>query len=613
MDIGEFLGRHPPFSELPPGRLEKLARAVEIAHFPAGEVILRPGGERATALHVVRKGAVELVGNDTVLDVLGEGEVFGQSSLLVQETPTLTVRAHEDTLCYLVPENVAADLLGSPEGLTFVVAAMHRRLRSAVQHVGGEAADPELRPIRELIRREALTIRPDASVADAARRMTDERVSSLLIPMRGDWAIVTDRDLRSKVVAERGSFERPVAEIASFPARSLPGDTLAGDALVEMFAAGVHHFPVTDGGRVVGVITDTDLMGNGQHTPFAIKSALERARTREDVVAAARDLPAVVLALVQSSADPVAVGRVISLSLDAATVRLVDLAVARLGDPPAPFAWLVLGSGARHEQALGTDQDHAIAYEPPEHADLAVCDAYFAALAEEVTDGLERAGVPRCAGDAMAVHPRMRRPLDDWLMAFRGWIEERDPGSSVLASIGSDMRRQAGALDAETPLDAVIRDARRYPAFVRMLGRRALDLRPPTGFFGDLVVERHGERSGRLDVKHGGIAIVTNMARAWAIATGSSARGTLARLEAAAATEHLDDALASELSQAFRFLWEVRLRHQAAQTRAGHPVDDFVEPSTLGAFNRSGVKEAFRVIRHAQRALATDLGLDLAW
>jgi CBS domain-containing protein len=612
VDIAAFLGSHPPFSELSPGRLDKLARAVEIAHFPAGEVILRRGGAPATALHVVRKGAIELVGVVGVLDVLGEGEVFGEFSLLAHEAPTLTVRAHEDTLCYLIPEQQASNLLGSPEGLTFVLAAMRRRVRSAVEHAGSEHGGPALRPIRDLVRREPVTIQPGATVAEAAKRMTDERVSCLLIPMRDAWAIVTDRDLRSKVVAERGSFDRPVAEIASFPARAMAGDALAGDALLEMFATGVHHFPVTDGGRVVGVITDTDLMGAAQRTPFAVKSAIERAQTGDDVVGATSDLPAMVVGLVESNTDPVAVGRVISLVLDAATERLVALAIAALGEPPSPFAWLVLGSGARHEQALSTDQDHAIAFEPPEGADLAACDVYFAALAGAVTDGLERSGIPRCEGDAMAVHPRMRRPVADWLAAFRSWIEEPDPDSSVLSSIGSDLRRQAGSVDVEAPFDMVIRDAHRFPAFARTLGRRALDHRPPTGFFGDLVVEHRGDRSGQLDVKRGGITIVTNLARAWAIGAGSPARGTLARLEAAAGTEHLDDALAVELSQAFRFLWEVRLRHQAAQARSGQPVDDFVDPSTLGAFHRSGLKEAFRVIRHAQRALATDLGLDLS-
>ena len=228
-----------------------------------------------------------------------------------------------------------------------------------------------------------------------------------------------------------------MAEIASFPARTLAGDALAGDALLEMFAAGVHHVPVTEDGRVIGVVTDTDLMGAGQHSPFAIKSAIERSRSADEAVNATLDLSMVVAGLVDTNTDPVAIGRVVSLVLDAATERLVAHAISALGDPPASFAWLVLGSGARHEQALGTDQDHAIAFEPSADADLAVCDAYFAALAEAVTGGLERAGIPRCAGDAMAVNASA---AEGWRGDFREVISVRTAGIAGVGQIGHRRR-----------------------------------------------------------------------------------------------------------------------------------------------------------------------------
>jgi CBS domain-containing protein len=287
------------------------------------------------------------------------------------------------------------------------------------------------------------------------------------------------------------------------------------------------------------------------------------------------------------------------------------MTATEVGTAPAPFAWLALGSGARHEQSLKTDQDHALAYQPPPGADEVAVEATFGEMAEFVTAGLEAAGVPRCRGDAMAVTPSMRRSLESWADRFRRWMDQPDVDSSILSSIGFDFRRQAGPLDAESVLAAAVRDAAAHPAFLRMMGRRAIALRPPTGFLGDLVVEHKGEHGGRLDVKHGGITIVTNLARAWALQAGSSATGTLERFDAAAGSGSLSAELAEELAQAFRFLWEVRLRHQAGQVAAGEAPDDFVDPTALGAFHRSGLKEAFHVIRRAQRQLASELGLDL--
>ena len=614
MDIADFLRRYAPFSDLPEEQLEGVARRIEIAHYPAGEVILRQDGPPADALHVVRKGAVELLDEGLVLDLLGEGEIFGQFSLLAHESPSTTVRAHEDTLCYLLPGPVAQQILATVEGRSFVLGTMRQRVRAAAVQVRSTPGDTRFRPVGELVRREPVTIEPDRPIAEAAIRMRDEHVSCLLIRMHDGWGVVTDRDLRTRVIAERGSLEAPVVSIASFPAISIDAEKMAGDALTVMLAREVHHLPVIQQGRLVGVVTDTDLMGIGRHTPFSLKSGILRARSRAAATAAARELPQVVVALTESHTDPVEVGRVIALVSDALTDRLLTLGTAELGPAPAPFAWLALGSAARYEQALHTDQDHALAYEPPpgaSDADLEAIEARFGELAEFVTAGLEEAGIPRCHGDAMAVHPSMRKPLDYWADRFRRWMSQPDVDSSILSSIGFDFRRQAGAVDAEPVLALAVRDAASHPGFLRMMGRRAIAVRPPTGFLGDLAVEGKGEHRGRFDVKHGGITILTSLARAWALQAGSSATGTLDRLEAAAAAGTLTGDIAEELAQAFRFLWEVRLRHQTAQVAAGEEPDDFVDPSSLGAFQRSGVKEAFHVIRRAQRQMASELGLDL--
>ena len=609
MDIAGFLGGYPPFDELEPERLSEVARTVEIEHFPAGAGILVKSGEPARALYVIRKGAVELLDDGRLIDLLGEGEVFGQFSLMAGQGPTLTVRSHEDTLCYLIKPSLADQILGSSAGLSFVIGSMRRRIQSASEHARTDVQDKRYKPVGQIVRRGPVSVEPETTIADAAATMAAERVSSLLVPMRAGWGIVTDRDLRTRVVAIRGSLDSPVESIASFPAATIGVEVIAGDALVQMLAEGVHHFPVTGAdGQMVGVVTDTDLMGLGRHTPFAVKSAVERAGSADAVSEAGKELPQVVCAMVEGYSDPVDVGRVTALVVDAMTKRLLQLGIERQGDPPCAWAWLALGSAARQEQALRTDQDHALAFDAAGAAREAI-DPYFAELAAFVTAGLEGAGIPRCHGDAMATTSALRQPLDGWVDMFIRWMTDLSAEGSVLSSIGYDFRQVAGPLDAEPTLDRAIRSAREHPGFLRHLGRRALDLHPPTGFFRDLVVEHKGEHAGRLDVKHGGILIVNNLARVFAVRAGVAAKGTRARLEAAATSGDLQADVARELDEAFHYLWEVRLRHQCAQVRAGVEPDEFVDPATLGPFSRSGLKEAFRVIARAQRLLATDLGI----
>jgi CBS domain-containing protein len=608
VDIAGFLRRYSPFDALTPGRLDEVAGSVEIEHFPAGTVILQQGGDPAAALYVVRKGAVELLDDGHVLDLLVEGEVFGQFSLLAHEVPSLSVRAQEDTLCYLIPGDIADPMLESHAGLTFVIGSMRRRIASAAD-AAVDVPGARLTTVGSLVRRAPVTAPPETPTSAGAERMAAERVSSLLVPMRDGWGIVTDRDLRTRIVAARADLGTPLEVIATFPVRTLPHDTLAGEALLRMFAQGVHHFPVTGPtGEVLGVVTDTDLMGLDRHTPFAAKSAIERASSSEEVAAAGRDLPDLVVAMVRGNADPIDVGRVAALMVGAMTERLLSLAIHDLGDPPCAWAWLALGSAARHEQALRTDQDHALVFDDlpagPHEAD-----GYFASLAEAVTSGLEAAGIPRCKGDAMAVHPKLRRPLREFVEQFGEWMDHPDPQSTVLSSIGYDFRQVSGPLDAEPALDLAMRRARARPAFVRQMARRALDLRPPTGFLRDLVVEAKGEHAGRLDIKHGGITIVNNLARVWAVRAGITQKDTIGRLEGAATAGEIDERVARELVEAFHFLWEVRLNHQAEQIDGGEEPDDFIDPRGLASFTRSGLKEAFRVITRAQHLIGAEEGV----
>src|SRR6476659_3192856 len=441
MDIAGFLAAFPPFDGLDEGQLNRIASATQVEFFPAGATILERAGEPAGSLYVVRKGAVETLDDGRLLDLIGEGETFGELSLVSGQGPVASVRAAEDTLCYLIPRSLAEELLQSASGTRFLASVARRRLDA--KQAPTEIPDM-LSTVGAQVRRPPVTAPPDATVAEVASLMTEQRVSSLLIKVGDDWGIVTDRDLRSRVLAAGRSPDAIVAEIVTTPIVTVSAETRIGDVLLGMLERGIHHLPVTEGtGTVVGMVTDTDLLGLARQSPFALKSAIERAADHAAVVALARDLPDVVAALVDSSVDPVDVGRVIAVTIDALTRRFLELGIARLGEPPVRWAWLALGSEARREQAMFTDQDHALVLEPGDraHEDF---DPYFAELARSVTDGLEEAGIHRCHGNAMAEHPPLRRSLDGWVGAFRGWMQDPAPKAASCRRSSSTTARSRG-------------------------------------------------------------------------------------------------------------------------------------------------------------------------
>ena len=224
MDIGAFLRRYPPFDGLSEERLRAVVRATQIEHFAAGTVILRQAGEPASHLAVVRKGEVELLDGGLLLDLLGEGEVFGQFSLMARESPTLTVRAAEDTLCYLIDASVADDILESSAGVAFMVSSMRRRMRRAVDAAQPETPDPQLRPIGELVRRPAVTVRP----GDERRRgrVADGGRAGVLSADRGAGGASAGASsptaTSERAWSRRAAHpETPVEEVATFPVVTL--------------------------------------------------------------------------------------------------------------------------------------------------------------------------------------------------------------------------------------------------------------------------------------------------------------------------------------------------------------------------------------------------------
>ena len=609
VDIPSFLRIYPPFDELSEERLTEVVEHTHIEFYGADQVILHSGGQPAEFLYVVRTGAVELIDEGHVIDLLVEGEVFGHPSLLSGMSPVVSVRAHEDCICYLIDRDLAEEILGTHSGLVFLSSTLRRRVVRALDGIDPTAVDPWQTPVASLVWRPPVLAPVASSVRDAAELMTRERVSSLLVERNEGYGILTDRDLRSRVLALGRSPDTFISEVMTTPVVTVSASTMVAEVIALMFERGVHHVPVVDhAGRVLGVVTDTDLMGLELKTPFALKADIERAVDTDALTAAARRLPETVCALVEANVDPIEVGHVIAVAIDSLTRRLLELAIRNFGDPPCPWTWLALGSEARSEQALATDQDNALVLDLGD-TPIGVVDPYFERLASFVNEQLEEAGVPRCRAGVIASNSEWRDTVLEWEFRFGRWMRDPSRMGGAFSGIAFDYRPVAGPLEVQSILDAVIRRAPQEPEFIRHLGRLAVGTRPPAGFTKDAVVESRGKSARTLDVKHGGITIITNIARVRAIMAGLTENRTLRRLHEVAVLGGMREEQRRGLEEAFRLLWQIRLEHQTRQVRAGIPPDDLVEPGSLGPLARQGLKEAFRMIEREQDALAAELGL----
>ncbi len=281
---------------------------------------------------------------------------------------------------------------------------------------------------------------------------------------------------------------------------------------------------------------------------------------------------------------------------DLLVTRLIALAEDHLGAPPVRYRWLALGSHGRREQVLSSDQDHAIAYESPGAELQPTAQDHFATLAGLVVPALARAGLPRCAGGYMAT--RWCRPLGEYEQMFRGWVEEPRPQALLQAEVFLDTRASSGDLPVDV-LDRILRGGGTRGPFRAQLARAAVLFRPPVGWFG-----RIRTTGDAIDVKLGGTAAIVLLARLYALAAGSDEHSTVPRIRSASAAGALGRPGAESLEQAYRFLTDLRLRHQVAQVAAGRPADNLVPAASLTGTQRRRLGETLRLVRDLQDVTA---------
>lgn len=599
MDPRDFLRRTPPFDRLEPDDFRLAERSLEITYAPRGERILRRTDRHNLYLFIVRKGAVRLEREGRLVQMLEEGELFGYPSLLSGESPNADVVTEEDSLLFRIPKSVFDRLLAIPPFGEYFLGELAGRLRASANGGPTIMSGSLSTGVAALITRAPLFVEPGTSIVEAARTMTREQVSCLLISGEPP-GILTDRDLRSRVIAEHCAPGLAVREVMTHPARTVSATATVFEALVLMLERRIHHLPVEQDGRILGVITDSDLLRHQLKSPLHLLRLLERLREPEDFTAFASEMAAMVDVLFQGNLDALEIGRIVATLNDAAAKRVLQAVEQRLGPPPAPWAWIVFGSEGRMEQALLTDQDNALVYErrTPES------EAYFGELAKRAVDGLARLGIPRCPGGFMATNWSL--PLPEWEQQFHEWIDKPNVRNLMVAANFFDFRPVAGTLPLD-PLDDIVAGASRNRIFLARMAKNAVGFRPPLGLF-----RRIKEQPAGVDLKKGGIIPIVSLARLHALNRGIRARGTVERLGLAAGhPETISPEGAEVLREAFRFLLSIRLAHQLGEHRAGRAIDNSVRMEELSPLDRRHLKETFVEIAELQAAVEQRYGTDM--
>lgn len=630
--VKEFLKGFPPFSFLSSELLEVVAREVELMYYTQGEYIFMKGDPAKPHFFLLKEGSVYLTDEDAgkmvVKDYCDEGEVFGVLALLGQRPYVLNGYVAEDSLLYAVPVETFDKILKENSEVSLYFAAgfaagqvVVRTDLSQSQKARKLLRDPSSDHGLSLFMEkgklnfptEVLTCTADIPISQAARMMQKQEVGSIVIvdELAFPMGIITDKDLRNRMVAAELPYHSPVSAIMTQPVRTIQKGSDFPVIYLTMIKHRLHHLILTEDGtdqsKITGIISDHDVFLSHGNSPAVLIHGLLNTWEINEIKAIRNRAEGLLGYFLENEVAIDFVASIMTEINDVIIRRLIELAKKDLdGEYPevcdTPFCFLSLGSEGRQEQMLRTDLDNALVFGELPADQMPQAKAYFEKLGQQIVLLLESCGFSPCPQDLMVSNPAWCQPLSVWKNYFTNWIHRPDESSLLHATIFFDYRPVYGERSlAESLTDHVYQVIDKQKSFLNFLAKNALQNPPPLGFFKNFIVEKSGEHQDRFDIKQRAMMPLADAARLLILSHRvMGINNTFQRYMKLAELEPANAEIYREAGSAYEIFLRLRALEGISSGNSGR----YISPRSLGKLQRQLLKNAFAPIHQIQELLA---------
>jgi CBS domain-containing protein len=447
------------------------------------------------------------------------------------------------------------------------------------------------------------------SVKKAAALLGENAGSALLIEDTKGQAIgmVTDAELSRFVTMDAFNAEVPVYKIMQSPLWEIPAHTSLFDAFQLFTKNKLSHIIVRLGGENNrGILTATSFVSSLKNTTGLIRNEIATASSTDELKAAQERMKQSVLVSLNLGLNPENLTRIIAETSESIIKKLNDLAIEELGPPPAPYAFITLGSVGRSEQTLATDQDNAIIFADVPKENEETVRNYFLLMGTLICRQLDAIGYDFCKGKIMAQNPKFCQPLRTWKMYFTDWVNTVEPQDLLDANIFFDFKYSYGEKSFCDELKQHLRYiTENNNVFFYHLAMNTLSLKTPIGFFGNIIKDSKEQHPDAFDIKKAIMPII-GFARIYGLKNHIDENNTLVRLNALTDLEVLTKAEYLQLKQMYTYLMTLRFRHQTALIKEGLAPDNYVKPGMLTELDNAILKKIFSMTNLVQTKLNFD-------
>jgi CBS domain-containing protein len=458
-------------------------------------------------------------------------------------------------------------------------------------------------PVKNLLSRNAITAPLTVSIKEAATTMSGHGISSIILTDEKDVpaGIVTDRDLRDKVLAQGMNPSQPVKDIMSTNLVSVDSQKTCFDALAVMMQHNIHHLAVTEQGNLCGMVTNHDFMILQGTSPLSILKNIDRQQNAEELLATHNKINQVITILLKEGVKAGYILRIITELHDRLLYKIIELSLEEIGKPPMPFAFFVYGNEGRREQTFKTVFHCALCYEDQKsYGEKKAMEQFCEKLLAHLQGLFTKCGLQLFNARPLGKDVKIYGGISEWqkniLHALRFGEDEYVQVAMKILDMRAIFGDEAVVESLRTSLYTAIRtDDQFHPVFT---GAQSLQ-RSPVGFFKKFILDEKGQQLEKFNIKEKGIAQIVDSVRSLAVFYNLLETSTIERLNLLSAKNILGE-LHNDIYAAFEFLLHMRLEDQVMKKEQHADMDDVIETEKLSLLEKKTIKEIFNLLPRLQ-------------
>ncbi len=589
LDIKIFIKSIHPFDFLGLSQLEKLVSKVDIMYAKEGKRIVSVG-DLSEFFYIVAKGVVKEESEAEFY--YGARDFFDFEALLGGSYKSSFVVV-EEALLYIIAKD---DFLSAVHSNTKVESYFFLSTAKKLEEKHKSMDSYLTKKISTIEYESPIFAHESDTIYDAVKLMSENGKTFILVNFEDKTVgIVTDSDLRKKVLLCRIDVDTPVGVIATKNIKTISKNDFLFNALLQMTKHNIKRVVLTDNGAICGLLQDIDILGAfSTHTQFVARK-IELAKSKEELKNAIADIDASIKNMLDEGVKVKHIIKLVSeLNMQVFQKVFESSFTPRLKERAA---LVIFGSEGRGEQILRTDQDNGVIFMDEADGDEALlCSKAF-------NDTLIYLGYPRCEGGVMAMNPEWCKSLEAYKKNIYEMATTPCEKSFINIPILMDMRFVSGSEEIVSQIkEYLVKKLNQNPQIISRMAGSSLSFETPLGMLGGFVLDKK-EHSGEFDIKKGAIFPIVNSIRSLAYEKGVSSVNTFERIKELNNIGLIDRAFAEEIIEAYNFLLEIRLRERLYKIKTGHAPDNYISPQRLSKLERDLLKDVFKIVDKLKKFL----------